>query len=539
MKKSKKEEKYQKFKDSANGLDIFNKEKKSFNSLGMGVHNDVFYYGTSVEIDGQEYSCLITSDKKFYVGYSDRNEIKQKFGLGYNTNFQEDDLDFKWPNQSIKKYLSKDYTKKSIKHLYSALLEKNKEYLDHLDERTQSFIVCDIMSQYAYRLFRTKGRTYLKGDKGCGKTKQSRICWLSGFNTIWISGISGAALFRTIERTSGTPIIDNFDNLSDELKTDITQLMETGWEEQAKIRRCGGKTNQRIDKFHIYSSLVLNNIVGIGHVTQDRCFTIVMLKTTSAKGKKQPRKENPFWAIFRDDMRNFVLDNWKDIKKSYEELEVPEFNDRLLEVVAPVLTIAKLVGNKEYEELIKYVKENDEKIKNRDYTTDFRYIVYSEMLKVLGDKTSCALPTSALAEAVIPLFRGVSKPSGEENNYSYLKKDWEQEMRSTAIKIGRSLSNTPLRVFGSGGRMKIDVRKDVVLRLMLSQNYLSEEEKQKYMSIISRPLSTLSTSSTLSTQSTLSTKKIKKIKKSDLTHKKVEGVESVEGSADMKGGGNG
>src|SRR3989337_2502744 len=59
------------------------KEKPVSKSLGMGLHNNIFYYGTKVyDEDGEPHDAIITSDKKIYVNWGSDNQIKN-FGRFY------------------------------------------------------------------------------------------------------------------------------------------------------------------------------------------------------------------------------------------------------------------------------------------------------------------------------------------------------------------------------------------------------------------------------------------------------------------------
>ena len=138
------------------------KEKPKFKSLGMGLHREIFYYGTKIyDEDGKSFDAIVTSDNKIHVNWKNDNEIRNQFGLNYRWEFFDDILDRTWSNKSINEWL-KGTRHRTLKEMFNRILKKNEHFIWYPDDRWHKFIVLDILSGYFLELFETKGRTLLK-----------------------------------------------------------------------------------------------------------------------------------------------------------------------------------------------------------------------------------------------------------------------------------------------------------------------------------------------------------------------------------------
>ena len=70
-------------------------------SMGIGIHNDQYYFGTTVRIEGKATDIIITSKKEKFIG----SEIKTIFGLNYRFSLFSDCIDYTWSNESIDRWL--------------------------------------------------------------------------------------------------------------------------------------------------------------------------------------------------------------------------------------------------------------------------------------------------------------------------------------------------------------------------------------------------------------------------------------------------
>lgn len=361
-------------------FELLSHKKKQYSSLGMGVHNGVLYYGTVLQEGKKNYNAVITSDKNIYVEWSeDKNEIRDIFGLNYRFDFFDDVLDFSFSNEEIRKFLSDELNPENYntQRLYDELKAINKKYVYHNNSSVHSFVACDIMATYVYQIFESLGRTHFEADFESGKSTQTKIYKLS-FNPITSGSLTPASFERVIESTSGTIIIDNFDHCSDELKHLILQDIEIYYKKNSKAVRSIGKNFKPI-ALNGYSPLIINNILGLPEVASSRCNQIKMLKTNDpsiAKLSKALKMDSKQFQIIRDKLYIWGLLYWKDVQKSYNNLEVKDLKNRDLEISEAVLSVASLVGNEVYNEVYDLLFQIYQQRKIVDLSNDWEYMIW-------------------------------------------------------------------------------------------------------------------------------------------------------------------
>jgi len=420
-------------------IDALNKDKKPRNKIGVGIHRDAFYFGSVIEIEGKERQVVITSDKNFYVDYDRKNEIKEDFGLNYKYPFAIDALANRvWSNKSIKKFL---YDKKlkfiTLKDMYNKALEINKEFLFYVDEATHKYISLDIMNSYLCQIFEAKGRTFLNGESGSGKTKQYDIYSLLSFNPVSSSNISGASLYRVVESTGGTLLVDDYDKVNEENKGDVDRTIRVGYKKNQRAIRSEGRSFTPT-AFDVYSHALINNINGLDEVTESRCFKITTLKIATEITKKKIQPDDDRWAKWRDDMHICTLQNWKEIQEAYNKLECKELAARNLEVVEANLVLAKMIDLDLYKEVLAYCKEAFEQNILKDLETDWDYLAFKELLK--QDLTAW-IEFKTITKVVAELLYGECPDRGEypRDFDAYTKK-----ARGLSITVGRTWTRLPI-----------------------------------------------------------------------------------------------
>lgn len=482
--------------------------------LGQGVHNNIFYYGTTLIYENKPISAIVTSNKKLYLGltyinwkcnacnystekiqpsyetpkppkncscdkisYQDwtaeeiTNPIKNEFGLNYRTEFNEDAIDYVWQTEDIKKYLKGSYIKtdcvSDLKRIYKNLLEINKKYIDHLNPASHKYITCWNIATYCYTLFEQFGRLYQRAERGSGKTKQSRVIKFVSFNPMWITKGTESSIFRDAEATCGTFIVDNMDKLHEELKRSMEHLIETGWMYDSTYRLTDKDTG-RTQKFLSYTPMDINNIYGLDDNTIDKTFEIQMLKSINKNIQRiKPTHKSEDWNYHRNSIRHWVLDNWEEILKNYNKINA-KFSGREFDVVEGVLTIAKMIGKQEFEEIEDYVKEKIEE-EMMDLESNKSYMIFSKIWKQFqGDALELKVFLKDIADELFPSFY----PNLKEDT-----KDYNDKKRNFSKYIGKIIRGVPMfRKSGlSNGRTYILIQKKDLDQYMKLQRFIDEE----------------------------------------------------------------
>lgn len=419
-------------------------DKVKNKSLGMGVHNGVFYYGTVIHKGSRPCSSVVTSDKKIYCCWPSSDprrippddEIKRDFGLNYRYEFFEESLDHSWENKSIHSWLFGKPLIPSLKELYDDIKKRNELYIYHHDKRVHSFVAVDILSSYFLVLFNAKGRTFFIAERQSGKTEQTKIYQLLVFNPFMYGDGTSSSYFRIVESTKGTPLIEDFDLINEEKKNDQTQLIRVGYKKDIKAIRSDGYSF-RPNSYDLYSSCVINNIAGLDDITTDRCISIMMLRTDKKTlTNNRPNTNDHSWIYLRNQLYTAGLTYWKEVQQTYDELKTEELGGRDFEKVRPHLAIAKLISQEVYDELLKFFIDLSESSRVRDLETEWGYILICYLYEVCKD-----LKKQQKKDGYIPVKDIVNKTWIKALDISKEDRDYKKKIRGYSAFIGKYLSS--------------------------------------------------------------------------------------------------
>jgi len=380
---------------------MLDEEKPEFQSLGIGIHNGVLYFGTKLnDEEGRFYDAIVTSDKRIYINWDERNEIKDIFNLNYRFPLFDDVLDAMWSRTGkygIKVWLYGNLRNISLKKAYEKVMKLLKWKMWHPDERTYKHHTLKIISTYFLPIFEMKGRELIYGESGFGKTRQTKIYQLLVFNPSMSMDWSDAGVFRSIESTKASILIDNFDTVEKEKRGRIIHIYNTGAYTRQKAVRSVGKTF-RPTGFNVFSSLILNTIIPLNEVSENRSNITRCLRTDNKKYWKL-EENNPIWSETMDMLHICALQNFKTIQNIYKKLTAEEtLFSREFERVSDTLTIAKAISNDLYKEMLDYYVEEKQRRKIRDLKDDWLYVALEYIIEKMEKEKEFEVTTKNIGE---------------------------------------------------------------------------------------------------------------------------------------------
>jgi hypothetical protein len=94
-----------------------------------------------------------------------------------------------------------------------------------------------------------------------------------------------------------------------------------------------------------------------------------------------PNGKDLVWQNIRNSCYLWVMENWKKVKENYKKIDVQKLNNRDLELVKPILAIAKTIGQEEYNVVEALVIELFDNRDMFDFTNDWDYILFHALYK--------------------------------------------------------------------------------------------------------------------------------------------------------------
>jgi len=414
--------------------DVFKTEKKTIISLkgeiakkihpAIDVIDDVAYIGIlepAIElVQKRDKKVRREVDKLFFVT-SLREKFpvdllrEKKLRLTYDYVIAKN----RWSSKSIEAFLKKEATVNS-KEVYLKVKEQVQTYFELEHPATYDYITLWIIGTYFYHLFSSFPYNYFGGMKETGKTNMLVLCRLLAFNAVHSESMTGASVFRLIQGRRATVLIDETENLANprsERLQNLRQIVIDGNVKGIPIYRTEKSRHEKwvTQEFDRYSPKIFANIQGIDNVLADRCISFTMLR--AEKGKVKDIKndlEVPLWQEICDSLYILFFTHWKEVKETYETLELSEDSPifgRLVELWKPILALAKFfekyLGNNLFDVLHEYAKVKMKEKQIEEMAEQSEHLLIKTLLSLVVEDQYYAVKT--IKEEMLMLFEEEQK----------------------------------------------------------------------------------------------------------------------------------
>ncbi|MBU0959373.1 MAG: DUF3631 domain-containing protein [Nanoarchaeota archaeon] len=380
--------------NSQHNLDILESPEIIFNTITQGLHRGNWYFGKLFK-RGDKNFCeglvwgkkILLNEKKIETNERgkqvvvDDNQIKN-FGLNYK--HQLEPIMNVWSNDksdfSIKKFIESKKKMLDTDYFYNQIRNRIEYFMDVKDKRIYDLATCWVIGTYCYELFETYGYLYFRAMRDSGKSKFKKILRLIGFNGQEASSITEASFFRTIENTKGLLCLDEYEKMDSDRKKATDLLLNAGIEQGASVKRYDVDLKMNLD-FGVYCPKIICNITGLNPTTMSRCIVVNLLRTTTKKGKLKPKVRDPEWQHIRDMCYVFVMENWRELKKIYDNYDYSEINNRAEDLWRPILSIGSFFGEKIEDSLKGYCEYITKEIQEEEISDSLHYIILSQLVE--------------------------------------------------------------------------------------------------------------------------------------------------------------
>jgi len=377
----------------------------------MDTHNGNFFYGLllpkisdnidkSGKILGKKQKlvpCLICSDKKYY-------EVTERFKEDWVIDFDLPSyLPPRWDLDMIKNYLDGESKQVEGKILLDKIKTIYERYLSIRNKTWYKVHSLWDIGTYLYMIFEAYPFVELRGIAGSGKSKSMTISSFISFNGGQVMvNPSESTLFRETDEVRGSKYFDEaeklwiFNKSTKQYEGDVrTELINASYTKDAKVPRQEKLGNKFYTKWYSpYSPTQLSSINGLFGATETRAITRITTKSGNedARGETEPAetRNSIIWAEIRDECYRFSLENWKAIKKIYDNFPKDcGLKRRELQIWKPILSLAKFINQEDYVELLKFAIElSNRRLDDLVPESSFDYLCLSALKKAIEKSDS-------------------------------------------------------------------------------------------------------------------------------------------------------
>lgn len=267
---------------------------------------------------------------------------------------------------------------KSFKEIYLDIREKAKLYVNfHWDPRLYDLISCWIIATYYYDLFTAFPRLYIYGPYGSGKTRLMLLITYASRRGLAVLDPSDASSYRGFEAFGPTFGID--ESL---LSSRLIKIISAGYKKGLKIPRVGRDKKERwiLEMLESYAPVVFNTTEDLREILKQRSIILTM----KIARDPSPSGEDPTPIEFENIREELYLARltraWEVYEAAIQIHKKIPLEGRARELWRPLLAIAKLIGNKVYENIFKLALEDMEKRREELYKEERSILEALELL---------------------------------------------------------------------------------------------------------------------------------------------------------------
>lgn len=336
-----------------------NKNSLSFSSKKIGVVETILYKGKTYFAIYKNNAVSIVDEIKI-----DDQTIKP---MGSNDDIIKAGL--------LKVCLKpKDY--KSNQELYQEVVDFIKKYF----YGNESFIKISalyVMMSWIFELFREIPYLRVLGGFSTGKSRFLTTVGSCCYKPMFFTGSSSfSSIFRAIHQFKGTLLFDEGDFKNSDFASEATKLFNVGYNKDGCVTRSGERGNKtkhyELEAYNVFCPKIIASRETYDDLAlESRCITqeLPVITKNSAIILQIPDEFEKDSNQLKRKLLMFRFKNFNTIKMESFDIEGIS-NMRILQIMAPIWNIAKLLSKKERSLVIDYSIKMDKEISRSQLITD-------------------------------------------------------------------------------------------------------------------------------------------------------------------------
>lgn len=343
--------------------------------------------------DSKAYFVTNGASGKRMISIEDPS-LKQKYVTSIFSRFKK--LNNKWKNKDIQEYIQSN-DKVKPKQVFDGLCHMERNYFENEFDYDYYFQPCWITHTYFYTLFDLTPYNDFSGMKNVGKSKRLNFLGMLTYNGIVSGDSSISSIFRIIQGTGATLLLDETENLKGgkEDRTDLETLLRNGFSKEGMVTRSKETKNKEFtpEFFSVYSPKAFGHINGFDNVLDDRCIKTKLVRTKNKQiaDSEPDEKEDQLIYKTRESLYKLFLDYGDEIHSLIPEAKslIREQSGREMKLWLPIITMALFYQNHGVDGLVDRITakisltSEDKKISDLEDNTDFKILQILEQIDTI------------------------------------------------------------------------------------------------------------------------------------------------------------
>jgi hypothetical protein len=215
----------------------------------------------------------------------------------------------RWSLNSMRKFLENMANPRDVNFqvVFDDVKRQYDEYMEFTEDWHYDLMTVWCMGTYFHEIFNAYPYIFLNAVKRSGKTKCLALTGCMAFNAFNALTMTPASLFRLVDGTKATLLIDEMEKINKKDEGDLRALLLAGYKKGSEVPRVEEKKGQTglkgygVPSYSTYSPRMLANISGIEDVLEDRALTVILQRGNNKdKMNKDIDEHNQRWQEIRD-----------------------------------------------------------------------------------------------------------------------------------------------------------------------------------------------------------------------------------------------